>query len=489
MYLKGKKSIRFITLLLACLMAASCGESGSNDPDATASGGSETTSSAPETVASDKDELPEKDFEGREFKVLACESSAYKGYIDVEESNGDILNDSIYESNRAVEDRFNVVIKQEILGAVEANNTATKLLAAGDHEYDIMSMTDRLALQQAVQGLLISYADMPYIDLEKDYWCKSINDTMTIGGEQWLAYGDFNLSVYDYTFVLAFNKQLMDELNLGDPYALVDSGKWTFDAFNKMCIAAVKDLDGNSVMDDKDQYGWSAVNKQIEPSMWVAAGVQSIKKDADDLPYFSMENDEKFINVFVKVVEMAWNDDVWYKDTAGNGHIIGDPMFRNGNALFQSTSFGVLDTGYYRDMVIDYGILPHPKYDEAQDSYYTRVEGGRIFGIPITTADTELTGIMLEAMSASAHANVIPSYFEVCLKTKYARDDESSAMFDLIMNTRVYDLGDTFWCEQIRDNFISRLFQNGDTNIASAIAENKELCVSKIQETIDALKK
>ncbi len=169
MYLKGKKSIRFITLLLACLMAASCGESGSNDPDATASGGSETTSSAPETVASDKDELPEKDFEGREFKVLACESTAYKGYIDVEESNGDILNDSIYESNRAVEDRFNVVIKQEILGAVPANETATKLLAAGDHEYDIMSMTDRLALQQAVQGLLISYADMPYIDLEKDY--------------------------------------------------------------------------------------------------------------------------------------------------------------------------------------------------------------------------------------------------------------------------------------------------------------------------------
>ena len=62
-------------------------------------------------------------------------------------------------------------------------------------------------------------------------------------------------------------------------------------------------------------------------------------------------------------------------------------------------------------------------------------------------------------------------------------------MFDLIMNTRVYDLGDTFWCEQIRDNFIRILFTDGDTNIASAIAQNKEKCVSKIQETIDALKK
>ncbi|MGN1128702.1 MAG: hypothetical protein ACI4T6_07075 [Candidatus Flemingiibacterium sp.] len=488
MYLKGKKSIRFITLLLACLMAASCGESGSADPDATVSGGSETTSSAPETVAPDKDELPEKDFEGREFKVLACESTAYKGYIDVEESNGDILNDSIYESNRAVEDRFNVVIKQEILGAVEANNTATKLLAAGDHEYDIMSMTDRLALQQAVQGLLISYADMPYIDLEKDYWCQSINDTMTIGGEQWLAYGDFNLSVYDYTYALAFNKQLIGELNLDDPYELVNSGKWTYDAFNEMCVSAASDLDGNTVMDDKDRYGWSAIFKQVSPTMWVAAGVNSIKKDSDDLPYFSMSGDQQFQDVYEKIVDIAWNNNAWYISDR-NANITEDTMFLNGNALFQTTSFGLLDTGYYRDMKIDYGILPHPKWDENQDSYYTRVEGGRIFGIPITTPDTEFTGVMLEALSASAHENVIPSYFEVCLKTKYTRDDESAQMFDLIMNTRVYDLGDTFWCEKVRDNFMATLFKTGSKDLASAIASNKDNVEGSIQETIDALKK
>ena len=255
MYLKGKKSIRFITLLLACLMAASCGESGSNDPDATANGGSETTSSAPETVASDKDELPDITFDGREFKILATNSTNYKAYVDVAETNGDVLNDAIYTSNRNIENRFDAVIAQTVIPLSEANNTVIKLLMAGDHEYDIMSITDRFALQQAVQGTLLSYGDMPYIDLDKDYWCKSNNETITIGGEQWLAYGDFNLSVYDYTYVLAFNKQLLGELKLDNPYELVESGKWTFDAFNKMCIAAVKDLNGDTKMDENDQYG------------------------------------------------------------------------------------------------------------------------------------------------------------------------------------------------------------------------------------------
>ena len=479
----------FSLLLIACIAAGTIACGSADDGNKTGGDTTAPSDTSADTTAdnSGTDDLPEADFEGRTFKVLSAESTAYKGYIDVEEETGDVLNDAIYKSNRKVEERFNFVIEQTSMGAVDANNAGGKIIMAGDHEYDIISLTDRLALSYAVQGMLYSYADMPYIDLSKSYWCQSINDSMTVGNNQWLAYGDFNLSVYDYTYALAFNKQLLEDLALDDPYALVDSGKWTYDAFNKMCIAASKDLDGNSTMDDKDQYGWSAIPKQVEPTMWVAAGVQSIKKDADDLPYFSMETDEKFINVFVEIVEMAWNNDAWYKTTM-NDNITKDPMFSNGNALFQTTSFGLLDTGYYRDMIIDYGILPHPKYDEAQESYYTRVEGGRIFAIPVTTTDLEFTGTVLEALSYQASVDIIPAYFEVCLKTKYTRDEESSRMFDLIMNTRVYDLGDTFWCEQIRDNFVSKLFTAGDTNITSAIAQNKEKCVTKIQETIDALK-
>ncbi len=487
--MKKKYTVYFIlTALIASQTFTSCADSPAVNDESRESEANNETTTAVETAASDEDELPDINFDGREFKILSTDSTNYKAYIDVAETNGDVLNDAIYTSNRNVENRFDAVIAQTVIPLSEANNTVIKLLMAADHEYDIMSITDRFALQQAVQGTLLSYGDMPYIDLSKDYWCRSINETITIGGEQWLAYGDFNLSVYDYTYALAFNKQLLNELKLDNPYELVESGKWTFDAFNKMCIAAAKDLNGDTKMDENDQFGWSARGKQISPTMWVAAGVNSIKKDGSDLPYFSMPGDEQFRNAFEKIVDIAWNNDAWLTNDKSE-NITDDLMFKNGRALFQTTSFGLLDTGYYRDMQIEYGILPHPKFDEAQDSYYSRVEGGRIFVIPVTTTDTEFTGAMLEAMAASAHETIIPSYFEVALKTKYTRDDESAKMYDIIMETRVYDLGDTFWCEKIRDGFIRTLFASGSKDLASSIDSNKSAVETSIKETIDALKK
>ena len=36
---------------------------------------------------------------------------------------------------------------------------------------------------------------------------------------------------------------------------------------------------------------------------------------------------------------------------------------------------------------------------------------------------------------------MVPAYYETALKTKYTRDDESIAMIDMIVDSRVFDLG------------------------------------------------
>ena len=36
---------------------------------------------------------------------------------------------------------------------------------------------------------------------------------------------------------------------------------------------------------------------------------------------------------------------------------------------------------------------------------------------------------------------VIPAYFEIALQTKFARDEDSAAMLDIIKQSRVFDLG------------------------------------------------
>ena len=66
---------------------------------------------------------------------------------------------------------------------------------------------------------------------------------------------------------------------------------------------------------------------------------------------------------------------------------------------------------------------------------------------------------------------------------------QQTPKFDLVMETRVYDLADTFWCERIRDGFLGQLFKSGSEALASAAESNRTKVEDKINETIEALAK
>jgi len=93
-----------------------------------------------------------------------------------------------------------------------------------------------------------------------------------------------------------------------------------------------------------------------------------------------------------------------------------------------------------RDMVDDFGILPFPKKDEKQENYITSLRDTFVgFCIPADNADPEFTGTIMEALCVSGSQYVIPAYYDVVLKGKTARDDESSEMLDIIKETLKVD--------------------------------------------------
>ena len=103
-----------------------------------------------------------------------------------------------------------------------------------------------------------------------------------------------------------------------------------------------------------------------------------------------------------------------------------------------------------RNMEADFGILPLPKYDEAQDTYYGRMEDGWVYVIPNAPQDTELVGTIFEALSAESRNYVIPAFFDIALTNKYMRDTDSEEMLNMIFNNVLVDLGDTIWYDTIR---------------------------------------
>jgi hypothetical protein len=98
-------------------------------------------------------------------------------------------------------------------------------------------------------------------------------------------------------------------------------------------------------------------------------------------------------------------------------------------------------------MDTDFGILPIPKIFEAADNIYPSTVNVHIacaLAIPVTTENIERTTIIMEALAAESKYTLVPAYYEISLRTKHARDEESSEMLDIILANKVIDIGDVY---------------------------------------------
>lgn len=476
-----KHASKLITILLLVSILASCGaQSGTTD---TTDVSGDTT--APETTIdmSEIDELPEKNFGGYEFRILSRTPGWCYGAWLVEEETGEVLNDAMYNRNAAIAERFNITFTEK---TTTKSDEARTSLMAGDNAYDVINTRCANAWTWAEEGLLVSTDDLPYINLNKAYWDDSLNACLSIGGVNYFAIGATNLSSYDYTHVLLFNKKMLEDNQLESPYALVKSGKWTMDAFQKLTSDVTNDINGDAVMDDKDAYGIISQPKHILPGMWIGADILTITKDENDIPTFNLASDTKFIDVFEKSYAMTWDNDAWYANKLrANNDLTLTTIFQEGRGLFMDYTFYYIST--LRDMDADFGIIPYPKYDEKQENYFSRIEGAEFTAIPVTSPDLERTSVILEALACESYQSVVPAYYDIALKTKYTRDDESAQMLDIIFNNRIFDLGDTIWCDTLRDGVFETMFMNNDRNLSSQLAAVDSKIKEAIKKTVDNL--
>lgn len=473
------KGLRTLAALLALssIMTA-CGGVEAGD-EVTKPQTDDTTTELEET--SEKDDLPsDLNYNGREFRIFSRLQAWFNGSWISEEENGDTLNDAVYKRNGKVMDRLGITIS-EIGGAT--SDQAKNTMLAGDDAYDIVNTRCSIAFNYAEEGLFYGLDKLSYIDLSKSYWDKQLNENVTICGKSYFPIGASNITGYDYTHVLVFNKKLADEKKVGDLYSLVKEGKWTLDSYSSVVKDFSEDLNGDSMMDESDLYGYLSQPKAVLPAFWIASGVRSINMNDKGEPEFTMPSDSKFLEVFEKTFAITYDNDSWFRNTSvANYDDLLINMFQSGKGLFMDMTFFYISS--LRDMDADFGILPYPKYDEAQENYLARIEGIELTGVPVT-ADPEFVSAVMEAMAYESVSTVVQAYYDVALKTKMTRDNESADMLDLIFENRVFDLGDTIWCDQIRDGVFKPMFTDNDRAIASKFATMQSEMDAKIAAVIE----
>ncbi len=472
--------------LLAVAMIASCGSAG-DEGKATDTQSQSQTEAVTEAVTLFDDEMPERDMNGYNLTFLNYTDTALGWalkHINRTEENGDQVNDAIFQRNRRIEDRYNAVISEYYHDNVL--DTFRQQVMAGATDFTLAQIYDMDVNSLNTAGLLLTWDYLPMINLEKEWWNQDANAAFRIGDAQYAAVGDFNLSEYSKSYLYFFNKDLYKSLAFDENlYDLVREGKWTWDTMLSIAKQSARDLNGDGKMDLNDQYGLAETAKIHFQLLITGAGYKYIDVGEDGVPYFTVSGDEKLISFMQKLVDDHKDTSWYYRSSEPNGAVPNE-AFQPGNTLFVSST--MWDTESYRDYNFDIGILPPPKADEAQEEYHTITIGGLITVIPKTLSedDAENVGILLESLAADSRYTCLPAYKEVTLQSKYARDEGSADMIDIIFATQTYDLGVTTWGD-VRSQFSDQIFQKLSDDIVSRVTKIEKNITNQIKQSMEAL--
>jgi len=429
---------RSLSLLLALMMLASastaCSDAAVSDDTQTPS----DTIAAPETTAEpeslseyDKrqlipDELPDVTFGGQSFRVMTYDNvygnAAYE--IVSEELTGDSCNDAVYNRNLSIESRFEVAI--ECTPDATPYTTVINLVTAGTDDFDVVGMYNYKAFNPINAKAGLNWMEVPNIHTDKPWHNKLANDNATINGKLFTICSDFAITSMTYTYGIFFNLSIMEDHGYpsADLYSMVKEGTWTMDTFQNIVGNIYEDTNGNGTADGDDIYGFGYYITN-PADVWLAAFDQPICSVTDEGSIELSIITDKTVSILEKLLDFHYNCDGFIRLT--NQQYEEETFFLKENLAMAPLRFHAA-YNVLRDMNDPYSILPFPKWNEEQDTYYTNADDKfTTFIVPITAYNNvDFIGTVYEALSAESYKKVYPIYYDSALKGKYSEEPETA---------------------------------------------------------------
>lgn len=414
-----------------------------------------------------------------------------------ESQTGEILDDTIYKRNLTVEEKFNVKLKETgiPIGDIEAHIKKTTM--SGDPGYDAAycpTYNNAPIGAMITQNLFYNLREIPDLQLEKPWWNQTVNKECVIGNGEKLYFtcGDINIMNLQAPWCVYINEDMMKNLGLELPYNAVKEGTWTLGKFYEYAKAGAQLNGADSFPTSLSK--WSPSNTAVygytsyeggTRALVVGSGERFIERDADGVPYLSIET-QRFFDICDRIVEITKPDGIYQNanDYASGFHF--EYLFRDSQALMTVAEIKASET--FRNMDATFGIVPIPKYDENQNGYYSSVARQMpVLTVPNTVTDTPRTGIILDAMAYLSTRDVTPVFFDVTMSQKRLRNEESIEMLQIIKDSVIYDVGTAYgWTSDIYVSITDAL-DKGNNNAASQIEKQRDKVASKIEQTLDQL--
>lgn len=449
-----RKTTRLIALILILsfmLTAVACGgdkqESTTNGVENTTSA-AVTTSATSETTESPydangflKSDLPENLNFGSETVTVLYWDDVENPEFESEGLNGDIVNDAIYTRNVTVEEKIGVKLnfahtKGNVSNISEFKNVVGTAYTAGEKDYDLIASYSRTTAACAQAGYCLDLLELDYLNFENPWWPANLLEVTGIGDSMYFASGDASVNVLHMMYCTMYNKDLVSQYNLQDPVELVKSGKWTLEVMQTMCKDIYQDLDNNNSESEGDFFGLTVGSYHLD-SLYTGSGLKLVEKGSGDQLMVISDDffSEKTIDLCDFLGKWLATTDVY--DTT-------DPVaFLAGNCVFDINNCSIAIE--MQDVSWSYGVLPVPKYDEAQEDYITCVGNPfTLYAVYANTKDANRAAAVLECWASEAYRTTTPAQFETTMKLKYSESEVEAEMYDTIRRTVVFDIGRLF---------------------------------------------
>ncbi|MCL2158585.1 MAG: hypothetical protein FWH48_04180 [Oscillospiraceae bacterium] len=471
-----------IVLSVAFMVLSACQQNGGEDKKAADNTGGEDISETKEAESSAFDSIPVIDYGGRIFNFFMCDVFFTHRDIIAEEITGELINDAKYNRFRAIEDRYNIEIELSYMGdPAQTYDYLMKSVAADDVKYDLTHVHASSIASVVSAGLLMDLTKFEYPNFENPWWNKNLMKAMTVKNVLLLCPSAIELP---YSSAVCFNKQMVQDNALESPYELVKSGDWTMDRFYEICSGLSRDVNGDGRFTVDDQYGFTTQNSWMLKSYLYAGNHTILTKDENDIPQLNKDY-AHLSSVVEKMMRLFTQNNASYLFDSTNESDF--PLSMNSGRVF-AIGLHLAEIQYLRNSDVDYGIVPLPKFDKAQENY-PGISWGGFFGVPINVSEPEMSGLIFEALSAESHYSILPLFKEQQLSIKFTRDEESINMLDLIYDNIIYDMAPNYYTLDAYTNILYELYLKKNTEVMSYMEKNEpglQSALDKIIESYDA---
>lgn len=497
---------RFSALALALLMAAVAFASCNNDANESSAPSSNSdavvstsddSGSEPEVSVGPLDHLVDRYTDKEVTFLVNTQTDVSNGYRSIEICPNDedqkytYMNDAVERRNRMIEEQLGIKISE--IRTTTMTSDITNAINTGSQEFQVVCpwMTDAGPL--VASGCFYDLRDYDdVIRFDQPYWDNNANESLSINKKLYFTTGDFSLLSMDVTHCMIFNRDVVAENGLENPYDLVADGKWTLDKMMELSRAVTSDSDGEPGYSYKDNIGLH-VNANYSNSFFIGSGENFIRKDSNDIPYLVIYN-ERATEVVSKITSVFSSEASLYiegynsqaqQDGFNNCYAAARDALANKRALFVTITLSdIISLSNAYDC--NFGLLVTPKFNEEQDTYhsYISVICATCVAIPLSNEDPETAALAIEALNAASTETTKKDYYERVLKAQKLKDEEGEQMLDFIFNNRVYDLGAIYNWGGIRD-FLNTICVDGTDMFASKYEANKDSIEAAINNTLD----